>query len=80
MRDAPPGQQRAQWRATQRLWRRDDQGGAVDQLGPAFAPGRGGGLIAASRSIVYAHEATGEDPSAAARREAARLQELAWSL
>ena len=32
------------------------QGGDVDALGPAFAPGRAGGLVTASRSIVDAYE------------------------
>ncbi len=31
------------------------QGGRVEELAPAFAPGRAGGLISASRSIVDAH-------------------------
>jgi orotidine-5'-phosphate decarboxylase len=56
------------------------QGGRVEDLAPAFAPGRAGGLIAASRSIAAAHEATGGDPASAARAEAHRLRELAWSL
>jgi orotidine-5'-phosphate decarboxylase len=56
------------------------QGGTVDALAPAFAPGPAGGLIAVSRGIAGAHERTGGEPADAARREAARLQELAWSL
>ena len=56
------------------------QGGDVEQLAPAFAAGPAGGLIAASRGIVAAHERTGEDPAVAATREAARLRELAWRL
>ncbi len=56
------------------------QGGRVEDLAPAFAPGRGGGLISASRGIVFAHERDGGDPAAAAQREAARLRELAWSI
>jgi orotidine-5'-phosphate decarboxylase len=56
------------------------QGGRVEDLAPAFAPGPAGGLIAASRGIVGAHERDGGDPADAARREAARLRELAWSL
>jgi orotidine-5'-phosphate decarboxylase len=55
------------------------QGGRVEDLAPAFAPGPAGGLIAASRGIVGAHERTGGDPAAAARAEAARLRELAWT-
>jgi orotidine-5'-phosphate decarboxylase len=56
------------------------QGGRVEDLAPAFAPGRAGGLIAASRSIAAAHEAAGGDPASAARAEAERLRELAWSV
>jgi orotidine-5'-phosphate decarboxylase len=56
------------------------QGGRVEDLGPAFAPGRAGGLVTASRSIVAAHEQHGGEPGAAARREAERLRELAWAL
>ena len=56
------------------------QGGQVDALAAAFLPGPAGGLIAASRGIVDAHERTGGDPGDAARREAARLRELAWTL
>lgn len=52
------------------------QGGAVEQLGPAFAPGRGGGLVTVSRSIV---DQPGEDP-AAARAAAERLREQAWTV
>jgi len=56
------------------------QGGDVAALGPAFAPGRAGGLVTASRSIVNAHSEGGGAPGEAARREAERLRELAWSL
>lgn len=63
------------------------QGGRVEDLAPAFAIGRAGGLIAASRSIVDAHRAGGfgsrggaADPADAARRAAARLREQAWGL
>jgi orotidine-5'-phosphate decarboxylase len=56
------------------------QGGRVEDLAAAFTPGPAGGLIAASRGIVYAHQQTGTDPEASARHEAARLQELAWTL
>ncbi|NMD35479.1 MAG: orotidine 5'-phosphate decarboxylase, partial [Planctomycetes bacterium] len=31
------------------------QGGKVEDLAPAFLPGRRGALITASRSIIYAH-------------------------
>ena len=56
------------------------QGGRVEDLAPAFAPGRGGGLVSASRSIASAHESTGAAPAAAARAEAERLRDAAWSL
>jgi orotidine-5'-phosphate decarboxylase len=56
------------------------QGGRVEDLAPAFAPGRAGGLVSASRSIASAHEAGGAAPSAAARAEAERLREAAWAL
>jgi len=56
------------------------QGGRVEDLAPAFAPGRAAGLVSASRSIVDAHRGTGGDPAQAARAEAERLRELAWGI
>jgi len=56
------------------------QGAAGEGLAPAFAPGPAGGLVAASRAIVYAHERDGGDPADSARREARRLRELIWDL
>jgi orotidine-5'-phosphate decarboxylase len=56
------------------------QGGRVEDLEAAFAPGRAGGLITASRSIAGAHLATGGDPAEAARAEAERLRATAWAL
>ena len=56
------------------------QGGDVALLGPAFAPGRAGGLVTASRSIANAHLEGGGDPGEAALREAERLREVAWGL
>jgi orotidine-5'-phosphate decarboxylase len=56
------------------------QGGRVEDLAPAFAPGRAGGLVSASRSISSAHEADGGDPARRARAAAHRLREIAWSL
>jgi orotidine-5'-phosphate decarboxylase len=56
------------------------QGGRVEDLAPAFAPGRAGGLIAASRSIAGAHVKSGGDPRDSACAEAERLRALAWSL
>ena len=56
------------------------QGGRVEDLAPAFAPGRAGGLVTASRSIALAHQAIGGKPAEAARAEAERLREAAWAL
>jgi orotidine-5'-phosphate decarboxylase len=56
------------------------QGGRVESLAPAFAAGRAGGLVSASRSIADAHRTRGGEPAAAAREEAERLREAAWSL
>jgi orotidine-5'-phosphate decarboxylase len=56
------------------------QGGSVEDLSAAFAPGRAAGLIAASRAIVNAYERIGGQPGAAAHAEAERLRELAWGL
>jgi orotidine-5'-phosphate decarboxylase len=56
------------------------QGGTVEALAPAFAPGRAAGLVSASRSIADAHEAAGGDPADAARAEAERLRAEAWAL
>ena len=56
------------------------QGGRVEDLAPAFAAGKAGGLISASRSIARAHEHGGGPPPDAARAEAERLREAAWAL
>ncbi len=58
------------------------QGGRVEDLAPAFLPGRAGGLVAASRSIADAYLADGHsrDPAVAARTEAERLRDLTWRL
>jgi orotidine-5'-phosphate decarboxylase len=57
------------------------QGGSGRDLAPAFAPGPAGGLVSASRAIVYAFEGEGGGaPAACARAEAARLRELIWGL
>jgi len=59
------------------------QGGRVEELAAAFAPGRAGGLVSASRSIARAHEAdaaAGTRPAEAARAEAERLRATAWAL
>lgn len=56
------------------------QGGSVERLAPAFAPGRGGGLVSASRAIVQAHEQAGGAPAEAARAAAEGLRAAAWGL
>jgi len=56
------------------------QGGRVEDLAPAFAPGRAAALVTSSRSIVFAHERDGGDPGGAARAEAERLRDVAWAL
>jgi len=56
------------------------QGGRVEELAPAFAPGRAGGLISASRSIAGAHLAGAGRPALAARAEAERLRAAAWAV
>jgi orotidine-5'-phosphate decarboxylase len=55
------------------------QGGDVAALGPAFLPGPAGGLISASRSVLYASRDDGRWQAAAAA-EAARLREAAWAV
>lgn len=56
------------------------QGGRVEDLQPAFAPGRAGAVVSASRSIVGAYLQHGGSPGDAARAEAERLREAAWRL
>jgi orotidine-5'-phosphate decarboxylase len=56
------------------------QGGRVEALAPALGEHPASVLISASRGIVGAGGGQGGDPAGAARREAAKLQELAWSL
>jgi orotidine-5'-phosphate decarboxylase len=56
------------------------QGGHVEDLAPAFAPGPAGGLVAASRSIAGAAEERGGEPAQAAADSAEELRAAAWSL
>jgi orotidine-5'-phosphate decarboxylase len=56
------------------------QGGRVEEVAAAFAPGRAAGLVTASRSIVGAYLTAGGEPADAARAEAERLREAAWAL
>jgi orotidine-5'-phosphate decarboxylase len=54
------------------------QGGELGALAPAFAPGPGGGLVSASRSVLYADP--GPRWQVAAAEEAARLRRSSWAL
>ena len=56
------------------------QGGEVSPLAAAFAPGRAGGLVSASRSIAGAYREQGGEPADAARAAAESLREQAWAL
>jgi len=56
------------------------QGGRVEELGAAFAPGRAGGLVSASRSVSGAYLAAGGEPASAARAAVERMREIAWRL
>jgi orotidine-5'-phosphate decarboxylase len=56
------------------------QGGAVEALGPAFEPHPAAGLIAASRSIVDAAGAPGDDAARAAQEAAFALRDAVWKL
>lgn len=51
------------------------QGGTVEGLKAAFAPGLGGGLVTVSRALVRAHEAAGGDPATAAAEAARTLRD-----
>jgi orotidine-5'-phosphate decarboxylase len=56
------------------------QGGRVEDLAPAFAGHRAGGLVTASRSIVDAHAERGADPADAAAAAAEELRAASWAL
>jgi orotidine-5'-phosphate decarboxylase len=56
------------------------QGGRIEALSAAFAPGPAGGLIAVSRGIVEAYRRDGGDPQRTAADQAARLRAAAWEL
>jgi orotidine-5'-phosphate decarboxylase len=56
------------------------QGGDVRTIAPAFAPGRAGGLVTASRAIANAYETAGGTPADAALVAAEGLREQAWAL
>jgi orotidine-5'-phosphate decarboxylase len=50
------------------------QGGTVDALAAAFAPGLGAGLVTVSRALVRAHEQHGGTPESAAAAAAQQLR------
>ena len=54
------------------------QGGSIAELAAAFSPGPGGGLVSASRSVLYADGGARWQTAAAA--EAARLREASWAI
>jgi orotidine-5'-phosphate decarboxylase len=56
------------------------QGGRVEDLAAAFAPGPGSAIVTASRSVVGAAGDGHEDPGPAARRAAEGLRALAAAL
>jgi len=56
------------------------QGGRVEALAPAFAPGPAAALVTVSRGIALAHEQQGGEPAQAARAAAERLRDAVWSL
>jgi orotidine-5'-phosphate decarboxylase len=56
------------------------QGGRVTDLAPVFTVGAAAGVVSLSRGIVHAHRVSGGEAADAARREAARVREQAWSL
>lgn len=51
------------------------QGGRIEDLAAAFAPGPAAGLVTVSRGIAAAHERHGGGPAQAARAEAERLRD-----
>jgi orotidine-5'-phosphate decarboxylase len=56
------------------------QGGAPADLAGAFANDAAGALVSASRSVIYAHSASGGDYRVAAGAEAERLAREVWAV
>jgi orotidine-5'-phosphate decarboxylase len=56
------------------------QGGSPADLARAFTSGPSSALVSASRSVLYAFRATGEDWRTAAALEAARLRREVWAV
>ncbi len=54
------------------------QGGRVENLAPAWAPGPASALVTVSRGIAGAHERGGGAPAGAARAAAEALREATW--
>jgi orotidine-5'-phosphate decarboxylase len=56
------------------------QGGSPADLAGAFTTGAAGALVSASRSVIYAHTASGGDYRLAAGAEAERLAREVWAV
>src|SRR5690242_3544270 len=56
------------------------QGGRPQDLAAAFSPGPAAGLVAASRSLIYAFRERGGDWRSAAGAESARLAREVWAV
>jgi orotidine-5'-phosphate decarboxylase len=56
------------------------QGGSPADLAGAFTTGAAGALVSASRSVIYAHGASGGDYRLAAGAEAERLAREVWAV
>jgi orotidine-5'-phosphate decarboxylase len=56
------------------------QGGTPADLAGAFSNGAAGALVSASRSVIYAHSASGGDYRVAAGAEAERLAREVWAV
>jgi orotidine-5'-phosphate decarboxylase len=56
------------------------QGGTPADLAGAFANDAAGALVSASRSVIYAHSASGGDYRVAAGAEAERLAREVWAV
>jgi orotidine-5'-phosphate decarboxylase len=56
------------------------QGGTPADLAGAFTSGAAGALVSASRSVIYAHTASGGDYRVAAGAEAERLAREVWAV
>jgi orotidine-5'-phosphate decarboxylase len=57
-----------------------EQGGTPADVARAFTSGPASGLVAASRSVIYAYRNGADDWRAAAGAEAARLRAEVWTV